>query len=130
MKQVAGTLRLDLAQYRELEAFAQFGSDLDKSTQQQLNRGVRLVELLKQPQYDPMSMAKQVTAIFAGTKGFVDKYPVEKVGEYEQQLLEFIEQKHAYIFDELTEKDEISDELDEKMRKALTEFDEIFQAAL
>ena len=130
MKQVAGTLRLDLAQYRELEAFAQFGSDLDKSTQQQLSRGVRLVELLKQPQYEPMSMAKQVTAIFAGTKGFVDKYPVDKAGEYEQQLLEFIEQKHSYIFDELTEKNEIGDDLDEKMKKALTEFDEVFQATL
>jgi F-type H+-transporting ATPase subunit alpha len=130
MKQVAGTLRLDLAQYRELEAFAQFGSDLDKSTQDQLNRGVRLVELLKQPQYAPMSMAKQVTSIYAGTRGFVDKYPVEKAGAYEQQMLEFVEQKHSYIFDELTEKNEIGDELDEKMKKALTEFDEIFQAAL
>jgi F-type H+-transporting ATPase subunit alpha len=130
MKQVAGTLRLDLAQYRELEAFAQFGSDLDKSTQQQLNRGVRLVELLKQPQYAPMSMAEQVTSIYAGTRGFVDKYPAEKVGDYEQQMLEFIEQKHSYIFDELTEKNEIGDELDEKMKKALTEFDEIFQATL
>jgi F-type H+-transporting ATPase subunit alpha len=130
MKQVAGTLRLDLAQYRELEAFAQFGSDLDKSTQDQLNRGVRLVELLKQPQYAPMSMAKQVTSIYAGTRGFVDKYPVENAGAYEQQMLEFIEQKHSYIFDELTEKDEIGDELDEKMKKALTEFDEIFQATL
>ncbi|MGD8254037.1 MAG: F0F1 ATP synthase subunit alpha [Syntrophobacterales bacterium] len=130
MKQVAGTLRLDLAQYRELEAFAQFGSDLDKSTQDQLNRGVRLVELLKQSQYEPMSMAKQVTAIYAGTRGFVDKYPGEKVGEYEQQMLEFIEQKHSYIFDELTEKDEIDDGLDEKMKKALSEFDEVFQATL
>jgi F-type H+-transporting ATPase subunit alpha len=130
MKQVAGTLRLDLAQYRELEAFAQFGSDLDQSTQDQLNRGVRLVELLKQPQYEPMSMARQVTSLYAGTRGFLDKYPVEKAGPYEQQMLEFVEQKHSYIFDELTEKDEISDELDEKMKKALTEFDEIFQATL
>ncbi len=130
MKQVAGTLRLDLAQYRELEAFAQFGSDLDQSTQNQLNRGVRLVELLKQSQYEPMSMAKQVTALYAGTRGFLDKYPVEKTGAYEQQMLEFVEQKHSYIFDELTEKDEIGDELDEKMKKALTEFDEIFQATL
>jgi F-type H+-transporting ATPase subunit alpha len=130
MKQVAGTLRLDLAQYRELEAFAQFGSDLDKATQNQLKRGVRLVELLKQSQYEPMSMAKQVTAIYSGTRGFLDEYPVEKAGAYEQQMLEFIEQKHSYIFDELTDKDEIGDELDEKMKKALTEFDEIFQAAL
>jgi F-type H+-transporting ATPase subunit alpha len=130
MKQVAGRLRLDLAQYRELEAFAKFGSDLDKSTQQQLNRGMRLVELLKQPQYVPMSMAQQVTAIYAGTRGFLDKYPVEKLETYEPQMLEFIEQKHSYIFEELEEKKEITDELDEKMKKALTEFDEIFQAAV
>jgi F-type H+-transporting ATPase subunit alpha len=130
MKQVAGTLRLDLAQYRELEAFAQFGSDLDKSTQDQLNRGMRLVELLKQPQYAPMSMAQQVMALYAGTRGFLDKYPAEKVGEYERQMLEFIEQKHPDVFNDLTEKNEINDELDEKMNKALTEFDEVFQAAL
>jgi len=130
MKQVAGRLRLDLAQYRELEAFAKFGSDLDKSTQQQLNRGMRLVELLKQPQYAPMSMAQQVTAIYAGTRGFLDKYPAEKVGVYEKQLLEFIEQKHPEVFAELTDKNEIGDELNEKMSKALAEFDEIFQAAV
>jgi F-type H+-transporting ATPase subunit alpha len=130
MKQVAGRLRLDLAQFRELEAFAKFGSDLDKSTQQQLNRGMRLVELLKQPQYVPMSMAKQVTSIYAGTRGFLDKYPVEKLAAYEPQMLEFIEQKHAYIFEELEEKKEIGDELQEKMNKALSEFDEIFQAAV
>jgi F-type H+-transporting ATPase subunit alpha len=130
MKQVAGRLRLDLAQYRELEAFAKFGSDLDKSTQDQLNRGMRLVEILKQAQYEPMSMAQQVTAIYAGTRGFLDKYPPEKAGEYEQQMLEFVAQKHPEIFEELSAKDEISDELDEKMTKALTEFDEIFQAAV
>ena len=130
MKQVAGRLRLDLAQYRELEAFAKFGSDLDKSTQQQLNRGMRLVELLKQPQYAPMSMAKQVTAIYAGTRGFLDKYPVDKLAEYEPRMLEFIEQKHSYIFEELQEKNEISEELDGKIKKALTEFDEIFKAAV
>ena len=130
MKQVAGRLRLDLAQFRELEAFAKFGSDLDKSTQQQLNRGMRLVELLKQPQYVPMSMAKQVTSIYAGTRGFLDKYPVEKLAAYEPQMLEFIEQKHPEIFAELEEKKEIGDELDGKMKKALSEFDEIFQAAV
>ena len=87
MKQVAGTLKLDLAQYRELAAFAQFGSDLDKSTQAQLDRGVRLVELLKQPQFMPMSLSKEVVILFAGTRGFIDKYEVEKVRVYEQQLL-------------------------------------------
>ena len=130
MKQVAGRLRLDLAQYRELEAFAKFGSDLDKSTQQQLNRGMRLVELLKQRQYEPMSMEQQVTSIYSGTRGYLDKYPVEKVSEYEQRLLEFIEQKHSYIFEELGDKKEITDELDEKMKKAVSEFDEVFEAAV
>jgi F-type H+-transporting ATPase subunit alpha len=130
MKQVAGRLRLDLAQYRELEAFAKFGSDLDKSTQAQLNRGVRLVELLKQPQYQPMSAERQVTAIYSGTRGFLDKYPVDKVGEYEEKLLEFVEQKYPEIYEELREKKEIGEELDSKMSKALTEFDEVFQTAL
>ncbi|MBW1981440.1 MAG: F0F1 ATP synthase subunit alpha [Deltaproteobacteria bacterium] len=129
MKQVAGRLRLDLAQFRELEAFAKFGSDLDKSTQAQLNRGMRLVELLKQPQYRPMPAEKQVMSIYSGTRGFLDKYPVEKVGEYEEKMLEFIEQKHPEIYEELKEKKEIRDELDEKMTKALNEFDEIFEVA-
>ncbi len=89
MKQVAGTLRLDLAQYRELEAFAAFGSDLDKATQQQLTRGARLVEILKQPQYQPLPMEKQVTILFAGTRGFLDKYPVEVLAKYEAGLYKF-----------------------------------------
>ncbi|MBP1725979.1 MAG: synthase subunit alpha [Deltaproteobacteria bacterium] len=129
MKQVAGRLRMDLAQYRELEAFAKFGSDLDKSTQAQLNRGIRLVELLKQPQYQPMPVEKQVTAIYAGTRGFLDKYPVDKVMSYEQKMLEFVGQKYPEIFQEIREKKLIGDELDAKMKKALTEFDTVFQAA-
>jgi F-type H+-transporting ATPase subunit alpha len=100
MKQVAGTLKLDLAQYRELAAFAQFGSDLDKSTQAQLDRGVRLVELLKQPQFMPMSLSKEVVILFAGTRGFIDKYEVEKVRVYEQQLLSFVESKYPDIMKE------------------------------
>ena len=128
MKQVAGTLRLDLAQFRELEAFAQFGSDLDKSTQAQLNRGFRLVEILKQPQYQPLSMAKQVTILFAGTRGFTDKYDVGVLADYEQQLFEFVESKHPDVFADLEAKKEIDDELDAKMRAALEEFDGIFQA--
>src|SRR5574344_1438008 len=90
MKQVAGTMRLDLAQFRELAAFAQFASDLDKSTQAQLDRGVRLVELLKQPQFQPMSLGEQVAVLFAGSRGFIDKVDVEKVLVYEQQLLSFV----------------------------------------
>ena len=127
MRQVAGSLRMDLAQFRELEAFAQFGSDLDKATQNQLNRGQRLVELLKQPQYQPMTAEKQVTALYAGTRGFLDKYDVAAIGDYEKQLFEFIESKYSDILNEIKEKKEISDELDEKINKALTEFDSVFQ---
>jgi F-type H+-transporting ATPase subunit alpha len=129
MKKVAGTMRLDLAQYRELEAFAQFGSDLDKSTQAQLNRGMRMVELLKQPQYQPMPSAKEVLTLFAGTRGYLDKYPVDAVSQYEQQMFEFVESKYPEILDEIKEKGDISDELDAKMKQALTEFDSVFQPA-
>jgi F-type H+-transporting ATPase subunit alpha len=128
MKQVAGKLRLELAQYRELEAFAKFGSDLDKSTQAQLNRGIRLVELLKQPQYQPMSAEKEVMSLYSGTRGFLDSIPVEKVGQYEQQMLAFIERKYPEILAEIKEKNIISDALDQKMAAALTEFAGVFQA--
>jgi len=128
MRQVAGTMRLDLAQFRELEAFAQFGSDLDKSTQAQLNRGFRMVELLKQPQYKPLSMVKQVTILYAGTRGFVDQYEVSALASYESQLYDFMESKHPEVFAELEQKKIIDDELDAKMKAALTEFAGIFQA--
>lgn len=128
MKQVAGTLKLDLAQYRELAAFAQFGSDLDKATQAQLDRGVRLVELLKQPQFQPMSLSKQVVVLFAGTRGFIDKYEVEKVRSYEQQLLSFATSKHQEILKEIEEKKVISTELEKKMKEMLTDFDSVFVA--
>lgn len=128
MKQVAGTLKLDLAQYRELAAFAQFGSDLDKSTQAQLDRGMRLVELLKQPQFQPMSLAKEIVVLYAGTRGFIDKYEVEKVRAYEQQLLSFVESKHPDIMKEIEEKKIISPELDKKMKDMLTAFDSVFVA--
>jgi F-type H+/Na+-transporting ATPase subunit alpha len=127
MKQVAGRLRLDLAQYRELEAFAKFGSDLDKSTQQQLNRGVRLVELLKQPQYVPMPAEKMVMSLYSGTRGYLDNIPIDSVPIYEQQMLAFVERKHPEILAELKDKNFISDELDQKMAAALKEFGETFQ---
>ena len=127
MKKVAGTLRLDMAQFRELEAFAQFGSDLDKATLQQLNRGRRLVEVLKQSQYQPMSAEKQISILFAGANGYLDEWPEESVAEYESQLLEFMETRHADILKEIKEKNDISDELDGKMKKALDEFKGIFQ---
>jgi len=127
MKQVAGSLRLDLAQYRELEAFAAFGSDLDKATQQQLTRGARLVEILKQPQYQPLTLEKQVTILYAGTKGFLDKYPIDVLEKYEAGLYPFIESKFPQVFSELAEKQEISDDLDKTMAKALSDYDEEFK---
>ena len=128
MKQVAGRLKLELAQFRELAAFAQFGSDLDKGTQAQLERGARLVEILKQPQFEPRSLSQQVAILFAGTKGFLDKYPVEKLKEYEPQLLSFIASKYPEINREIDEKREISPDLDKKISSALTEFDSVFVA--
>ncbi|MGD9335254.1 MAG: F0F1 ATP synthase subunit alpha [Desulfobacterales bacterium] len=127
MKQVAGTLRLDLAQYRELEAFAAFGSDLDKATQAQLARGERLVEILKQPQFQPLPVEKQVTILYAGTKGFLDKYPVNVLEKYEAGLYSFIEDRYAQIFTEISEKQEISEELDKVMTEALNAYDEEFK---
>jgi F-type H+-transporting ATPase subunit alpha len=127
MKQVAGTLRLDLAQYRELEAFAAFGSDLDKATQKQLTRGARLVEILKQPQYQPLPVEKQVTILFAGTRGFLDNYPTDVLAKYEAGLYPFVEERYPQIFKELAEKNEISDDLDKLMTEALNAYDEEFK---
>ena len=127
MKQVAGTLRLDLAQFRELEAFAKFGSDLDKSTQLQLDRGVRLVELLKQPQYKPLSMEQQVILLYAGTRGFTDKYSPESMVEYEKQLYDFLDKKYSSVVGDLGEKQKIDDDLEAKIKSALTEFDSVFE---
>jgi len=129
MKKVAGTLKLDMAQFRELEGFAQFGSDLDKATQRQLARGYRLVEVLKQPQYQPMSAQNEVMILFAGANGYLDEWPVEAIADYEKQALEFMESKHADLLGEIKEKNEISEDLEEKLRKALDEFKSIFQPA-
>ncbi len=129
MKKVAGTLRLDMAQFRELEAFAQFGSDLDKATQRQLERGRRLVEILKQPQYQPMPAENQVSILYAGTKGFLDKWPAEAVSDYEKQMLEFMAGSHPDILKEIKGSKQISDELGDKLEKALEEFEGIFQPA-
>ena len=123
MKQVAGTLRLDMAQYRELEAFAAFGSDLDAATQRQIIRGARLVEVLKQQQYQPLPLEKQVSILYAGTKGFLDKYPIEVLTKYETGLYRFLEERYPQIFSDLVEKKEITEEIDGLMQKALTEYD-------
>jgi F-type H+-transporting ATPase subunit alpha len=126
MKQVAGTLRLDLAQFRELEAFAQFGSDLDKVTQAQLARGTRLVEVLKQPQYEPMPVEKQVAIIFAATTGFIDEYDLRMLTEYEKQYLSYLESSHPGVLAEIKEKKIISGELEAKLKNILLEFMGVF----
>jgi F-type H+-transporting ATPase subunit alpha len=126
MRQVAGTLRLDLAQYRELAAFAQFGSDLDKSTQQQLNRGARLVEILKQPQYSPLPVAQQVALIYAGTNGYLDAIPVAEVGKYQTALATFLETKRPGILQAIVEKKTLDDALKGELNTALTEFGKTF----
>ncbi len=129
MKQVAGTMKLDLAQYRELASFAQFGSDLDKATQAQLARGARLVEILKQPQYKPMSLAEEVIVLFAAVRGYLDRYEVEQIGDYESQLMGFINSKHQAIVSELEEKEVLDNDIESKLRAALAEFDTVFAAA-
>ena len=129
MRQVAGTLRLDLAQYRELAAFAQFASDLDKATQAQLNRGKRLVEVLKQPQYAPLAVEKQVLIIYAGTNGFLDKVEVEQVSEYETELNQFVEGGAASLITDLVAQGKIDDDLKARIEAVLTEFTEQFIAA-
>ncbi|RLD90072.1 MAG: F0F1 ATP synthase subunit alpha [Bacteroidetes bacterium] len=127
MKQVAGTLRLDMAQFRELEAFAAFGSDLDAATQKQLIRGQRLVEILKQPQYQPLSMEKQVTILYAGTKGYLDEYPTDVVAKYEAGLYPFIEDRFPNVFTELADKQEFTDEISKLVDEALTAYAEEFK---
>ena len=127
MKQVAGTLRLELAQYREMAAFAQFGSDLDQATQRQLNRGSRLVELLKQGQYQPLPVEKQILIIFAGTNGFVDELPLTALKKYEQELYSFVESRHPDVFAEILKKRELDGDLRTKMTKTLEEFKGVFK---
>ncbi len=128
MKQVAGTLRLELAQYRELAAFAQFGSDLDRATQSQLARGERLVEVLKQGQYEPMPVARQILQVFAATNGYVDELPVAKVKRYVEELGVFMESKHPELEREIGQKKTLDDDLKQKVRKALEEFRGLFAA--
>lgn len=122
MKQVAGTLRLDLAQYRELAAFSQFGSELDKATQAQLARGARMVELLKQEQYKPMPVADQVLSLFAGVNGFLDDVPIKKVREFEAGLLEYIKDKHPKVREEVVSKKKIDDEFAGQLKQIIGEF--------
>src|SRR2546426_835075 len=129
MKKVAGRLRLDLAQYRELEAFAKFGSDLDKSTQAQLRRGSRLVELLKQGQYVPMPVEHQVVSIFVGTNGYLDEIPLGHVQRFEREFLDLMELKHRDLLEEIIVKKDFSDELQQRLHAAVKAFLEGFKRA-
>lgn len=122
MKKIAGSLRLDLSSFRELEAFAQLGTDLDKATQQQLDRGYRMVEILKQPQYEPLNVVDQVISIYAGTKGYFDKVPVDKVAKVEKDLLQFIREQKSEVRDKLIETEALSDDVEEMLKSALNEF--------
>jgi F-type H+-transporting ATPase subunit alpha len=122
MKKIAGTLRLDLAAFRELEAFAQLGTDLDAATQRQLDRGARMVELLKQGQYRPYAVEEQVVSIFAGTKGFLDDLPGSEVSRFENALLKHFRHEHPEILDELRETQQISDDLGGRITKVVADF--------
>src|SRR6185295_8470877 len=122
MKTVAGTLRLDLAQYRAMEAFAQFASDLDATSRQQLARGARLVEILKQGQYVPVPVEKQIVIIFAGVNGFLDKFPVDSLGRYEQELYAALETSDKALLADIQKKKAIDDDLKKRLTAALEAF--------
>jgi len=131
MKKYAGTLRLDLASYREMAAFSQFASDLDKATRQQLERGQRMTEILKQGQYVPLGVEKQVMMIFAGVKGYLDKYPVSELSRYERELYGFIDDKHPDVLKLVTETRKFSDKevvaaFEAKLNEVLKAFDGVF----
>lgn len=127
MKQVSGKLRLDLAQYRELATFAQFGTELDKASHAQLERGERLTEILKQEQYVPLSVEKQVLIIYAGNRGYLDEFEVSEIKEYERELYDYFEKEHSDLLKRVEEKKEIDGELDEAIGKALEEFNRKFK---
>jgi F-type H+/Na+-transporting ATPase subunit alpha len=126
MRQVAGSLKLDLAQYRELAAFAQFGSDLDKVTQQQLNRGKRLTEILKQPQFSPLPPAKEIMIIFAGTSGLLDDLQVEAIHRFETGLYDYLDSVHGSLLSDIASKKQLDDDLKKRVKDALTEYKENF----
>jgi F-type H+-transporting ATPase subunit alpha len=129
MKQMAGRLRMDMSQYRELAAFAQFGSDLDKATQAQLARGERMMRLLRQPQYEPMPVEEEVAMLFAGTSGALDDVPVDAITQFEKEFLAFLRQKHADILTAIVQTGQMDSQLQEKMKEAITDFKRFFKAA-
>jgi F-type H+-transporting ATPase subunit alpha len=126
MKKVAGPLKLDLAQFRALEAFARFGSDLDKTTQQQLRRGARLLEVMKQPQYSPVTVEDQVVVIYAASNGYMDELPVDSIKRYESELLDFVHATHADIINDLRVQKALTDDVVAKLKSALSSFTERF----
>jgi F-type H+-transporting ATPase subunit alpha len=125
--EVAGTLKLDLASFREVAAFAQFGSDLDASTQAQLRRGEQLVELLKQPQYEPMSVEKQIASIFCGSNGYLDDLETSDVAQFESEFLAYMERNHADVLKEIVDAGDFSDELLEQLHTAAKSFKDGFK---
>ncbi len=122
MKKVAGSMKLDLAQYREMAAFAQFGSDLDAATQKLLNRGARLTELLKQAQFSPMPFEEQTVSIYAGTNGYIDSVEVSRVGQYEEQMLAFFRSNHADILSDIRETKKFEGDIKDRTVAALDAF--------
>jgi F-type H+-transporting ATPase subunit alpha len=126
MKQVAGSIKLELAQYREMAAFAQFGSDLDAATQRLLNRGARLTELLKQPQYTPYPIEEQVVAIYLGVKGYLDKLPVNAVGRFEAEALRLLRAKHKDVLDTIRSSKQLAPDTDAKLKAILDDFAKAF----
>lgn len=127
MKKIAGSLRLDLAAFRELEAFAQLGTELDTATQAQLDRGYRMVELLKQPQYQPYDVTDEVLSIYAGTQGYLDTVPIDKVRTFEKGMLTFFHEKHTEVYNELKQKAELTADLEAKIKKVMDEFKKSFK---
>jgi F-type H+-transporting ATPase subunit alpha len=127
MKQVAGRIKVELAQFREVQAFSQFASDLDKATRDQLNRGTRLVELLKQPQYAPFSVERQVISLYAATNGFLDDLPVEAVRRFENELLAFVEERYPDIPATIAQTKAMSDDTATTLKTAITAFKQQFK---
>ena len=127
MKKVAGSIKLELAQYREMAAFAQFASDMDTSTQQLLARGSRLVELLKQPQYSPLPMEEQVVSIYAGVNGYLDAINVNKISRFENDLMNLIKGSYKDILKSIRDEQSLSDKTEEKLKKAIEEFMKTFE---
>jgi len=127
MKQVAGKLRLDLTQYRDLQTFAQFGTELDKTSQAQLDRGERLINVLKQEQYKPIPVEKQILIIYAGNRGFLDEFAPERIRDYEKKLFAFVEKEHPEILTRIAEKKQIDAALDAAITEALNAFNALFK---